>query len=225
MSVFNAMRALFLFLACFMFSPVWGQSIPNDGERLLPQVKSEIDRSWSDLSPREFIPALIEQESLFKVRAKLQTERELGCGLGQFTKAYNADGTVRFDALTEAKSLDRSLEGWTWRDCYNVTYQLRAAVLKLKSNDRSCGAFMLDSMNSKACAAAQYNGGAGSTAKRVRACRLIEGCNPKLWFGHLEHQCPQSRKKVAGYGEDFCTINSKYPKRVFDRMPKYVGKV
>ncbi len=220
------MRALFLILAtCFMFSPVWGQSIPNDGEKLLPLVRSEIDRNWSDLSPREFIPALIEQESLFKVGAKLQTAHEFGCGLGQFTKAYNADGTIRFDALTEAKLLDRSLEGWTWRDCFNVTYQLRATVLKLRSNDRACSTYMLDPLNSKLCAAATYNGGARSATKRVRACRLKAGCDPRVWAGNLELQCPQSRKKVAGYGEDFCTINSKYPKRVFDRMSKYTGKV
>lgn len=199
--------------------------LPNDAAVMLPTLSREIDRYWSDLQPREFVPALIEQESLFKVKALLRTEREEGCGLGQFTRAYARDGTLRFDALEEAKQLDRSLWEWTWKDCANAKYQLRAVVLTLRKNDRACSAFMLNSINAKACAAAQYNGGAGSISKRIRACRLDLNCKPNEWFGNLELKCPQSRVKVAGYGEDFCTINSKYPKRVFDRMPKYRGLI
>lgn len=199
--------------------------LPNDATKLLPQVTSEIQRGWPELNPREFVPALIEQESFFKLGAKLQTSREFGCGLGQFTKAYNADGSVRFDSLEETKRLDPSLSEWSWRDCYNATFQIRAVVLKLRGHERSCSAYMIDSINAKACAAAQYNGGAGSVNKRIRACRLDANCRPDIWAGNLDTKCPQSRTKVAGYGEDFCTINSKYPSRVFARMPKYQGRV
>ena len=178
---------------------------------------------WPDLSPRSFIPALIEQESLWKVGAKLQTKREFGCGLAQFTKAYNANGTVRFDALAETRRLDASLANWNWRNCYAAQYQLRAVVLKLKTNERHCASLMDGNHQIKACDAAMFNGGAGSISKRIRLCSLEDGCDIRQWFGHLERRCPQARTKVAGYGEDFCTINSRYPGRVFDRMRKYEG--
>lgn len=199
--------------------------LPNDAARLLPQLSTEIDRFWPDLSPREFIPALIEQESLWKTGAALKTSREFGCGLGQFTMAKNSDGSVRFDALAETKRLDPSLAGWDWRDCYAVQYQMRAVILKLKSTDHHCYMLLDGDQEVKACDAASYNGGAGSVTKRIKLCSISEGCDVRKWFSHLERQCPQSRVKVAGYGEDFCTINSKYPGRVFERIAKYAGRL
>lgn len=199
------------------------QKLPGDSERLLPTLDSEISTYWPTLAPRSFIAGVIDQESNWKVNAKLKTERELGCGLGQFTIAYSANGAVRFDALGETKALDRSLANWDWRDCSNAQFQMRAVVLKLKVNERSCATLMRGNNNVKACDAAQYNGGSGSVTKRIRYCRAIAGCEPTEWFGHLDKQCPQSQTKVAGYGESFCDINSKYPGRVFNRMPKFKG--
>ncbi|NDI85047.1 hypothetical protein [Undibacterium crateris] len=202
-----------------------GSILPGESEKLLPIMRGEIEHFWPDLARLEFIPAATEQESLNRIRAELKTSREYGCGIGQFTRAYKPDGSVRFDALEETKRLDPSLNGWTWGDCFNVSYQVRAVVLKLRSHNRACTSIMHDSDNSLMCAAAQYNGGAGSVNKRIRSCRMTPGCQPGIWAGNLENQCPQSRIKVAGYGEDFCTINSKYPGRVFARMPKYMGRI
>jgi len=197
--------------------------LPGDAGRLLPQLSAEIDRFWPDITPRAFVPAVIEQESGWKVGARLKTSREFGCGLGQFTAAYDAAGGIRFDALSETKRLDPSLAGWDWRDCYAAQYQMRAVVLKLKASDRGCEALMQGNNEVKACDAAQYNGGAGSVAKRIRLCRIAPGCNSGKWFGHLEYQVAQSTRRVQGYGESFSEINSKYPGRVFARMPKYEG--
>jgi hypothetical protein len=199
------------------------EALPGDAARLMPQLRVEIDQYWPGLTPRPFIPALIEQESLWKVGAKLKTSREFGCGLGQFTAAYDGAGRIRFDALEETKHLDASLAGWNWRNCSAERYQLRAVVLKLKANDRQCSILMADNHQSKACNAAMYNGGAGSISKRIRLCSVDDDCDVRQWFGHLERRCPQSRVKAAGYGEDFCTTNSQYPARVFARMPKYDG--
>ena len=220
------MRLLTLLTLCLLWvtTPALAQKLPGDAERLLPQLKTEIEQYWPELHPREFVPALIEQESLWKINAVLKTSRELGCGLGQFTKAMNADGSTRFDALTETKLLDPSLAGWSWKDCYAVQYQLRAVVLKLRQNDYRCRTLVHAGEDTKACDAAAYNGGAGSISKRIKLCSITQGCDSRRWFGHLNKQCPQSKVKVQGYGEDFCTINSKYPGRVFARMPKYVGR-
>ena len=196
--------------------------LPGDAAVLIPQLKTELASYWPDVAPRAWVPALIEQESGWRVNARLQTSRELGCGLGQFTKAYDSAGRVRFDALDEARHLDKSLAGWTWADCAKAQFQLRAVVLKLRSNDRQCTPLMGDGRSVKACAAAIYNGGAGSVTRRIRACQLVAGCRPREWFGQLERQCPQGRVKAAGYGESFCDINSRYPGRVEARMPRYV---
>lgn len=215
--------AIALALSGAFFSSAHAGTLPGDAARLMPQLVAEIDRFWPDLAPRAFVPAVIEQESSWKASARLKTSRELGCGLGQFTVAYDAAGGVRFDALTETKALDPSLAGWSWRDCYATQYQLRAVVLKLRANDRSCEALLVGNNEIKACGAAQYNGGAGSVAKRIRLCRSVRGCDATRWFGHLEHQVAQSTRRVQGYGESFAEINSKYPARVFARMPKYEG--
>jgi hypothetical protein len=199
--------------------------LPGDAARLLPRLANEQARYWPDLALSAFPAAVIEQESAWKVRATLKTSRELGAGLGQFTRAYKSDGSVRFDALAETAKLDASLAGWSWRDPYNEQYQLRAVVIKLRANARACAPLMASASEALACAAAQYNGGAGSVATRIRSCRLRAGCDARQWFGHLENQVAQSTARVAGYGESFAQINSKYPGRVFARMPKYKGAI
>lgn len=200
-------------------------ALPNDAERYLPILSAEINRSWAGLTPKTFPAGVVEQESLWKLNATLQTPRELGCGFGQFTKAFNADGSVRFDALEETKRLDPTLANWSWRDCANAQFQLRALVTKLRVNDTACIPLMKGNINAKLCAAAAYNGGLGSITRRIRSCQRQENCDAGEWTGHLDRQCPQAQTKVKGYGEDFCTINSRYPGRVFARMPKYEGKL
>lgn len=199
--------------------------LPGDSAQLLPVLKREIDTYWYKLSIREFPAGVVDQESNWKIAAKLKTKREFGCGLGQHTIAYNADGSVRFDAIAETRRLDPSLSGWTWQDCYNTTYQLRGTVLKLKLNNRDCEVTMANATEALKCSAAKYNGGAGSVTKRIRLCRAKPGCDPKIWEGNLNSQCAQSNVKQEGYGESFCEINAKYPGRVFTRMPKFKGKL
>lgn len=215
--------SVFLLLPLMLAGAAHGAPLPGDAAELLPLLTAEINTYWPELQPRAFPPAVVEQESLWKLHAQLKTARERGCGLGQFTVAYDSAGRVRFDALAETRRLDPSLAGWSWRDCYAAKYQLRAVVLKLRVNDRHCATFMHGNDQVKACGAAEYNGGAGSMVKRIRSCRADPGCVPSIWFDNLERQCPQARTKAAGYGESFCEINSRYPGRVFARMPKYQG--
>lgn len=206
-------------------APKTTPNLPGQAAQYLSELAAEIDTFWVSLPRREFPAGLIEQESNWKVSATLKTSRELGVGLGQFTKAYNADGSVRFDALAETKQLDKSLAGWSWQDPYNAQYQIRAVVLKLRANDKKCSVYLTGSDEQLACGAAVYNGGAGSITKRIRMCQVTAGCDDKKWFGNLDHMVAQSTVRAAGYGESFAEINSKYPARVFARMKKYVGLV
>jgi len=195
--------------------------LPNDATTYLPVLVEEIDAYWADMDMREFSAGLVEQESLWKLKATLKTSREFGCGFGQFTRTFNANGSVRFDALEETKRLDKSLAAWNWTDCYNARFQLRGMILKLKQNERSCKVWMANLTDVKKCDGAAYNGGLGGFSARIRMCRTKADCNPRVWDGHLEKQCAASNVKQAGYGESFCQINSKYPGRILNRMDKY----
>jgi len=216
---------LFLILTMFLLcSPAAGSvKLPNQAEQYLPLLKYEIDTHWAWHPLREHAAGSVEQESLWKVNAQLKTSREWGCGFGQFTIAYDKNGKVRFDALEETKRLHPSLKEWSWEDCTNAQYQLRAMLLKQKAGYRSCEVQMANPREALACEAAKYNGGAGSISKRIRLCRMDAKCDPEYWYGNLETKCAQSNVKVAGYGESFCMINSKYPGRVESRSKKYQG--
>ena len=209
----------------FSFSALAQTKLPGVSEKYLPLLGAAVTNFWPEIPNRAFPAGVIMQESLWKERALLKTSREVGCGLGQFTKTYTADGKIRFDTLSELTAASPALKGWNWNDCYNVNYQLKAVVIKLKMGDRDCRAVMRGPLNQLACDAAKYNGGSGSVSKRIRFCQAKAGCNPREWFNHLEKQCPQSNKRVAGYGESFCEINSKYPGRVFKHMLRFDGKL
>lgn len=199
------------------------RKLPGQAETLLPQLKEQINTVWPDLALRPFPAGIISQESNWNPQARLKTSREFGCGLGQHTIAYNANGSVRFDAIAEMRAVDPQLKNWKVDNCYDIPYQLRATVLKLRMNDRGCEAVMDNAQESLKCAAAKYNGGAGSVAKRIRGCNATPGCDSGVWENNLASQCPQSNVKAAGYGESFCEINSKYPGRVFKRMEPFLG--
>lgn len=215
-------RIIFAFILFFDMGFAMAQKLPGDSAQLLPVLDNEITTYWNKLTSRSWLATIPDQEANWKIKATLKTSRELGCGLGQFTIAYDAKGAVRFDALEETKRLDPSLKDWNWKDCYNVQYQLRGLVLKMKANERSCSAVMDGDRNIKACNGATYNGGFGSVTKRIRMCRMEVGCDPSQWFGNLDQMCAQSNVKQAGYGESFCQINSKYPLRVETRQVKFL---
>lgn len=217
------MKKLFLLLTLVLLSSFASADVklPGESPKLLPQLVEETLIYWPDIPDYVFPAGLIDQESNWKPTATLKTSRELGCGLGQFTLATDVKGNVRFDALAETKKLSKDLAEWNWRDCQAVRFQMRAVILKNKAQHRSCALLMADATNALKCDGAAYNGGAGSVAKRQRLCRAQADCNPKIWDRNLDTQCPQATVKVAGYGESFCEINSRYPGRIYARMPKF----
>lgn len=206
----------------FDMSVAIAQKLPGDAAQYLPVLDNEITTYWHDLESRSWLATIPDQEAGWKLKATLKTSRELGCGLGQFTIAYDANGAVRFDALEETKRLDPSLRDWNWKDCYNAQYQLRGLTLKMRANHRNCSAVFNSPREQFACDGASYNGGFGSVTKRIRLCRMDVKCDPTQWYGHLDTKCAQSTTKVAGYGESFCEINAKYPMRVEQRQSKFL---
>ena len=156
-------------------------------------------------------------------KSRLKTAREEGAGLGQITRAWNPDGTLRFDALNELrKRHPRDLYEWSWGNVYDrPDLQIRGVVLKLLDDFKVLRPYSKSDAQALKFADAAYNGGLGGLNKERRACVIKPGCDPGMWDGHVEHLCMKS--KVALYGNrSACDINRYHVKDVFDvRTQKY----
>lgn len=192
-------------------------------------LRAEQRQFWPDHPDPAALAALVEQESCVSLKspkcwnpgARLKTSREEGAGMGQITRAYRADGSVRFDALADLREqYDAELGALSWDSVYQrPDLQLRALVLMSRDAARPF----------RASAAwlhfgdAGYNGGVAGVQKERRACKLSAGCDPAQWFGHVERHCLKSRQPLYG-GRSACDINREHVHNVFlVRRAKYVG--
>lgn len=203
--------------------------IPQRAKDVMPLLLKEQHAYFPDLSTPEYLPALIEHESCISLThsrcwsptAKLQTKRELGIGFFQFTKAYDANGKVRFDTLTETANRFKPLSGLNWGNVAGrPDLQLRAGVLLVKSNYNKFT--MVQNKNTRlAFTDSAHNGGAKSVLDGRRICGLRRGCDPNLWFGNVEKVLPKSRKLLYGNRSAY-DINVHHVDDVLNtRMPKY----
>ncbi|WP_153010708.1 lytic murein transglycosylase [Aquitalea magnusonii] len=188
---------------------------------LLPLLSTSIQQYWPDIPARSVLAAQVEQESGWQAAATLRTSRELGAGLGQFTRAYRADGSVRFDAVAELASAHPELRGWSWANAYDPRFQLAAVVLKNRTSYRAIG-WAASPEDRMAMMDAAYNSGLGSVMKRRAKCKAMPGCVAGRWFGHMERSSTQSKSRVAGYGQSFADITNTHVRNVMVvRRPKY----
>lgn len=218
------MTKLSLFLIGFvMCINVLANEVPKNFFHHKDTLVKVIQTSWNDISIPSVIPGLIEQETCYSLThskcwsifAKLETSREYGFGLGQLTV------TSRFNAFEEVKTLDSRLKDWKWDDRFNAEYQMIAVTVMLKRNYRVFRSAEKE-FDQYAFALASYNGGIGGIQSDQRICRNTKGCNPNLWFGHVELTSLKKKTAVAGYGQSFFEINRKYPVNVLNvRRFKY----
>lgn len=207
--------------------------VPANAHQHLPQLSAEIDTYWPDTPRRAYFGGLIEHESCISLthrrcwnpRSELKTSREQGVGFGQITRAYRADGSLRFDALAEMRDRHPALRDWSWGNVHSrPDLQLRAVVLKVRDDYKALPS-SIGPLNRLAFADAAYNGGFAGMQRERRACGLKADCNPRLWFGHVEHACLKSRAPLYG-GRSACDINRHHVKDVLRRRaPKYEGLV
>jgi len=219
-----------------VFGPAWAAQppIPQRALELMPTVVESIDKYWPDLPLRSYIPAQIEQETCISLKhpkcwsskAELRTSREYGFGLGQFTVAYNTDGSIRFNAWEEVKRLHPDLEKWQWEDRLNPILTIRAITIKNSVTWRRSLFPTSDPLNRLAFVASEYNG--GSTKRDRILCESTKGCDATRWFhegNKLAVEDVSTRSKVAlpGYGKSFFEINREYVRNVLlIRNKKYV---
>lgn len=205
--------------------------VPAGALKYAPVLKQEQLRLWPDHPAPEMLGSLVEQESCISLThrtcwnpaARLKTAREEGASFGQITRAYKADGTLRFDALAATRQLDPSLAEWSWSNVYSrPDLALRAIVATGRDCERRLRPVIADPQARLDFCDAAYNGGyAGMQAER-RACGQKVGCDPKKWFGNVALVCLKSHERWKGYGASACDINRGHVDMVSRvRRPKY----
>lgn len=207
------------------------QPVPQPAQALAPLVVHEIEQHWPAAPRRSYLGALIEKEtcitlehrSCWSTTARLKTSREEGAGLGQLTRAWRPDGTLRFDALEEARAMaPQALRELSWDNVYTrADLGVRAIIVKL----RDChGRFerlgVDDEMARLAFCDAAYNGGLGGVQQDRKLCALTAGCDPAQWFGHVERHSAKSRARWQGYGASAFEINRAHVRATVPLEPR-----
>ena len=203
--------------------------VPGGFLKYGPTLLTEQRHYWPNHPAPSLLAALIEQEtcpslkskSCWNPGARLKSAREEGAGMGQITRAYRADGSLRFDALADLTDRYRGdLTGLSWDTVYQrPDLQLRAVVLM--SKDATTPFRSTTGMLHFGDAA--YNGGASGVQKERRACALTRGCDTARWFGHVEQHCLKSRQPLYA-GRSACDINREHVRAVFlVRRAKYIA--
>lgn len=227
-----ALVAIAIMLAglLMVFSPrAHAADLPTGFLKYGPVLKAEQMRLWPDHPAPALLASLVEQESCASLKsrrcwsptAQLKTAREEGAGVGQITRAYRVDGTVRFDALADLREqYDVELGELSWSTIYQrPDLQFRALVLMSRDSARQFRAApaMLEFGD------AGYNGGPAGVQRERRACSLASHCDPGQWFGNVERHCLKSRAALYG-GRSACDINREHVRNVFQVRPaKYVA--
>lgn len=193
-----------------------------------PTLRAEVREHWADLPWPHYVPALIAHESgcpalrsCWSPTARLKTAREEGAGLGQITRAWRPDGSLRFDSLADMRNRHPQLREWSWSNVYSrPDLQIRGLVLMSRANWDALR-LVADSWERLAMADAAYNGGLGGLQQDRRACQVMAGCDPQRWWGHVEKTCTKSR--AALYGKrSACDINRHHVVLVLrHELPKY----
>lgn len=205
-------------------------AVPPNAEKYLPDLVQAQRTIWPDAPTPSFLAGQIEQESCITLkhsrcwdpRAELKTSRENGIGLGQFTRAYNKDGSIRFDKISELAAAHKSLKGWSWANRYDADYQLKAIV----EMDKAIFSRQKTAANADerlAFTLSAYNGGEGGVLQDRRLCANTKGCDPSRWWNHVERYSLKSKTPKQGYGQSFFRINREYVSNIVHvRRAKYI---
>ncbi|MCK9516975.1 MAG: hypothetical protein M0Q87_13200 [Ottowia sp.] len=204
--------------------------IPERAFQYLPIVYSEAERLMPDMPYPYYFGSLIEHESCISLKhsrcwsptSRLKTSREEGAGLIQITRAYNSNGTLRFDTLSELRrSHIQELRDLSWGNVYQrPDLQIRAGILLTKRNHKALH-MVKDPWERLAMTDSAYNGGLGHVNKDRRLCGLKANCDPQKWFSNVELHSVKSRKPLYA-GRSAYTINRQHVHdTLYIRMPKY----
>lgn len=165
-------------------------------------VKDITSDVFSNINYVTYFGGMIEHESCVTIRhpkcwspsSELLTRwpnglvREQGVGLGQITRAYSQNGSIRLDVLTDLrKRYPKDLSGLTWDNIKSrPDLQIRAISLLWLSNYTRLPD-SIPEFDKVAMTDSAYNGGYGYIIKDRKSCGLKAKCNPDIWFNNVEN--------------------------------------
>lgn len=207
--------------------------IPTKALIFLPEVIEQQRR----LMPNHPIPAyfgsLIEHESCIRLlhhrcwdpTSRLKSPREEGAGLGQITRAYRKDGSIRFDTIQNLRKMYMDeLRELTWDNVYTKPeLQIVAILLLYRESYNKLERMGITGKALLAMTDAAYNGGISGVHSDRRICGLKRNCDPKLWFNNTETTCSKS-KRILYANRSACDINRHHVTDVLKvRLGKYIS--
>ena len=204
--------------------------IPKQAPPILKIASDEQKKYFPELPTPWYLGGLAEQESCislthskcFNAKSKLMSNRELGGGIFQLTKAYRADGSIRFDSLEGMKKQhEDELEDLNWDTIWvRPDLQIRAGILMTRDNYRAL--YKINSPYERLnMTDSAYNCGMGCVNKARVECGLRKGCDPQVWFGNVEKIQTLSLKPIYGTQSPY-SINRLHVYNVrMIRMEKY----
>ena len=210
------------------------RKFPKDVDKYIPLVKQTVTDYMGNFQPWQYFPALIEHETCitlcrkrcFNPKARLKTKREEGGGLGQITRVFRKNGTVRWDMLATLKRwYPKELSELTWENLYDrPDLQVKALVLLWKRNYNILPK-SIKNMDRIAFSDSMYNGGYYWLRIERSICKLRKNCNPNKWFGNVEKiKSKRARRKLYG-NRTAWDINRHHVKDVLkNRLPKYLDR-
>ena len=229
------MRILFLFLLAFVNIASANKIdpktyIPENAFKHIPELNEQLDNYWSKHPYREYFGGLIEHESCITLKhsrcwsssSRLVTAREEGAGLGQITRTFNSDGSIRFDSLADMARIHKTaLAEATWKNIYTrPDLQIRMIILKSRDDYRRFPT-VKNELERLKLTDASYNQGVGRTIKERNICGLSKDCDPNIWDNNVSKKCTAT-KKIGVYGRSGCEISRHHVHDVFNvRMNKY----
>lgn len=204
-------KKLLVLIALLLSGPVIAQNvttfIPPKAIPLLPVVQKEVGLIFPDFLYPYYFGSLIEHESCISLKhsrcwaptSELLSAREQGVGLGQLTRAYNKDGSLRFDKLTELRNRYNSqLKELSWMTIkQRPDLQIRAIVVMTKESWKALH-MVTDPKQRLKFTDYAYNGGLGAAKKDRQICGLKKACDPQYWEGHVELTSAKSRAPIYG---------------------------
>lgn len=224
-------QAIIILGLLFLFGGNARADVPERAKQYLPMLKDEQTARWPDHPWPPMLGGMVEQETCrtlthsrcWSPLAQLKTKREEGAGLGMLTRAFHPDGRTRFDALAELRERHPALRDLSWVNVYGrPELQLRALVLKSRDDFQTFGP-VRSIVNRLVFQVAAYNRGVGGIQAERRLCQVTEGCDPQLWWGHVERTCTASRQPIYA-GRSACDINRAHVQKVVEvRAPRYKG--
>lgn len=221
----------FLIMIMISIGCIFGGNLPKGYDTYKDVLYQEIDTVFPEFFIPPYFGGLIEHESCISLthskcwnpKSQLKTKREEGGGLPQLTRAYNSDGSLRFDTLTNlVKSYPRELKGLSWNTVYDrPDLQIRAMLLLWKSNYRLFNNKGIDYWDVVAMSDASYNAGYGNVYKDMQVCKMKANCNPKIWFGNVNTTC--TRNKIIYGDRSACDIMKHHVDDVLNnKLEKYL---